>query len=778
MNYLLTRFMAQSLSKKLMILATSLGVVVASMGMIFHSIIFNAELKRVFEKRVEEAVKLTEHCFEHAIDEQHELLLRSCLEGLNTLHLIQRAELRSSTFSSQGLTVEKPNSNKAAENTHEFVFPIQTKRYSAELVVNARQDPKGENTKLILALNFLVDLLIIFAISAGMLFFIKLLVFQHLRRIARFARHLSVDNLSEALSLNRYANGAGEDELDQVIEAIEQMRQQLIEDLDQRRAIELALIAEKEEKLETRRMIENAKASDRAKSQFIATMSHEIRTPMNGVIGMVEMLRSTTLDKEQKHYVDIISRSGESLMSIINDILDYSKIEAGKMDLEAIEFDVHELVDDCLQLFSGTAHKRNLELMGNISLDTPIKLIGDPMRLRQILVNLIGNAFKFTEVGNVFIDVSLISNESNSSCTLHFSVNDSGIGISHEAQQAIFSAFKQADSTTTRKYGGTGLGLAICKQLVELMGGQIGVHSEPEKGSTFWFTVKLETREPEISDNPQSCSLALSNKTLLYIHPTDFMDNALAEHAAGNNLNLLTHRNAQDAFTFLAGNSNQAIDFILLSQQLSDTTGLELANKIRDLDEHFETPIIMMTNEQSASFSLEEIASISSLLKRPICVSDIIDALLAETSGISLNQLMPSAPASNGPKQISLEVLVAEDNLVNRMVIEGLLEKMNIKPDFSENGVQVVDRYCSLEKKYDLILMDCEMPEMDGFEATLKIRKWENDRGTPNVPIIALTAHVEAEHRQRVIDVGMNYYVAKPVTMEKITDALASVGLA
>ena len=760
-----------------MILAFGLGVTVALIGIVLQSIIFRAELDKELSNRIDQAAQLSKIHLSKAINEQNSNLLEQSLKELSLLPQVSLVELQSPTFGQELFRYENPEAAFFSSNGQRFSYSVESYNRVSQLNITAHPDPYLERTSFIIGLNLLVNLLVIFAVSAGMIYFVKALVFKHLRHVARFARHLSVDNLSQPLYLDRIESRRA-DELDHVVDAIEQMRQQLIEDLDQKRAIEMALMAEKEEKLETKKIIENAKASDRAKSQFIATMSHEIRTPMNGVIGMVEMLKSTTLDKEQTHYVEVISRSGEALMNIINDILDYSKIEAGKMDLESIEFDVAELVDDCLQLFSGTAHKRNLELMANISMDTPAKLIGDPTRLRQILVNLIGNAFKFTESGSIFIDVSLLTYESDASCTLHFATNDSGIGISHDAQQSIFGAFKQADSTTTRKYGGTGLGLAICKQLVELMDGQIGVHSEPQHGSTFWFTAKLKESKNQRGQSPASCSLALSGKTLLYIHPTDFMDTALKHHAGGNNLDVLCYRDPQAATQYLATAEGHAVDFVLLSQQLEENDGLSIANTIRDIDEHFETPIIMITNEQTTSFSLDEIMSISSLLKRPFAVHKIIDALLAESSGISLNQLMPSEPTGGEAQQVSLQVLVAEDNLVNRMVIEGLLEKMNITPDFSENGAQALERYCSLEKKYDLILMDCEMPEMDGFEATLKIRKWENDRGTPNVPIIALTAHVETEHRQRVIEVGMNYYVAKPVTIEKVTDALSSVGLA
>ena len=775
MNPIEQKFRNQKLSGKLAILSVGLGAIVLVISVTFQASLSRYEMRRDLKVSIEQYVSLARPNIEDALTKGDSEELKRNLLALSQIRQVSSVDFSHQTaMLPQHLSYSKPEAAYFVSAGEQFYFSIGEPENSGELRIFASEDPFLERTSLALISSFTANIVIVLSVTLGLLYFVRRLLLRHLKKIANFAREISVENHSESLTLDRAQKRQSNDELDYVVNAIEQMRKQLIEDLDQRRAIELALIAEKEEKLETRRAIENAQASDRAKSQFIATMSHEIRTPMNGVIGMVEMLRSTELDKEQVHYLDVISRSGETLMSIINDILDYSKIEAGKMTLEQIDFNLEVVINDCLQLFAGTAHMRSLNLMGNIAPNAPLNLVGDPTRLKQVLVNLIGNAFKFTSTGYVFINVNVLYQEHESSISLHFSVQDSGIGISNEVQSNIFDAFKQADNTTTRKYGGTGLGLAICKQLVELMGGRIGLSSKVDYGSTFWFTAKFTNCDSSVVE-PQSCSLSLSGKSLLHVHPRKFLHDALKAHADASNLHLTEENDAEVAYTHLQ-EGKYTPDFILLPHSADEFDGIKYANSIRSLKRFSDTPILMTTSEQVSSFDLNDIQGITTLLKLPLCVHDIVNALQCETSGISLNELIPSSPGK-GSKKVNLQVLVAEDNLVNRMVIEGLLDKFNIKPDFSENGKEAVERYTSLEKKYDLIFMDCEMPEMDGFEATLRIREWEGDRGSPHVPIIALTAHVEPEHRKKVVEVGMNYYVSKPVTLDKLSQALSTVGL-
>jgi len=619
-------------------------------------------------------------------------------------------------------------------------------------------------------------------IALFIVWLVHTLLTRHMKTIANYARHLNLETLTKPLKLKRLKVNSASDELDNVVNAINHMRETLLDDIEQRHAIETALLTEKEEKLETRRQKNAAEDASRAKSQFLATMSHEIRTPMNGVIGMLEMLRDTPLDDNQKHYIDVIHRSGETLLTIINDILDYSKIEAGKMQLEETTFELDELVESCVQLFGATANKRQIELFGGLDSNVPKWVKGDPTRLRQIIINLLGNAFKFTTEGFVSLRVTLGAVLPNDKVELRFIVQDSGIGIEMSGTEDLFDSFNQADASTTRKYGGTGLGLAICKSLAGLMGGEIGVESVKGRGSSFWFTARLDKEDvcDWNSAQVESNNDLLPGKKLLLVESSRNLSEFIAHHCAAWGVNIESAVSAKIALAQLkhAMHSGEPYDFVGFDYALPDASGFEFAQWLRDVPEFRELPLFMFSagdiyHDQGQIRSL----AIHTVLRKPISVKLLRQELIALLGHEPVPLVAVERKARDLDKFAHLRVLVAEDNPVNRMVIKGLLGKLNIVPTFAENGAEACDAVRAANERFNLILMDCEMPEMDGFEATRSIRDYERREGLSPTPIIALTAHALQEHREAVFASGMNYYLSKPITFNNLYSAFESAGL-
>lgn len=525
---------------------------------------------------------------------------------------------------------------------------------------------------------------------------------------------------------------------------------------------------------ELRNAISDAKEASRAKGEFLAAMSHEIRTPINGVIGASELCQETELDDEQRGYLDTVIQCGNTLLTLVNDVLDFSKIEAGQLSLEQLNFDPENLLEELVEEFAQMVRKKGIELILSCDEKLPHHLMGDPTRLKQIFYNLLGNAIKFTEQGEIILNAELVE-RSKALATVRFSVNDTGIGIAESRREAIFNSFTQEDMSTTRRYGGTGLGLAICKELAELMAGTIDVVSEVGKGSSFILEVPFElSSNPGIEAIPFSAELIDLKVLIVDDNKTNRDIYSRMSEGWGYRCEAASHAGEGLRLLEEAVDDGDPFQLVLLDQQMAGVNGLDLASLIRSRPELKQLKLLLLSSSLNrAESERAEILGISRALSKPVKRAILLEVIL-ETFGVggigSIDEPEPQQPAPPKVDEVRLRVLVAEDNAVNQNIAKRRLKKLGHEVVVVPNGHDAIEQV--VLKEFDCILMDIQMPGLDGYEATREIRRLESEDGLRRNFIVAMTAHAMQGDAEKCLAHDMDDYISKPFRAAQLKESL------